>query len=127
MVRRRAVTEEQAVELIEDAELERYAQASVDYAQEIVSKCLAADIPAVIGRTDSLYRLDVLVRKEDVERVQEVLGVDWRAMAEREGTFEPGAGKPLEENEDGNLPCPACGTAAPLEDGACTDCGLQLE
>jgi predicted amidophosphoribosyltransferase len=24
-------------------------------------------------------------------------------------------------------PCPACGTAAPLVDGACSDCGLQLE
>ncbi|MCX5742256.1 MAG: hypothetical protein NT062_07150 [Proteobacteria bacterium] len=23
-------------------------------------------------------------------------------------------------------PCPACGTAAPLVDGACSDCGLQL-
>jgi hypothetical protein len=28
---------------------------------------------------------------------------------------------------DGELPCPACGTAAPLVDGACSDCGLQLE
>jgi len=25
------------------------------------------------------------------------------------------------------LPCPACGTAAPLVDGACSDCGLSLE
>jgi len=24
-------------------------------------------------------------------------------------------------------PCPACGTAAPLVDGACSDCGLQLD
>jgi hypothetical protein len=24
-------------------------------------------------------------------------------------------------------PCPACGTAAPLVDGACSDCGLVLE
>jgi predicted amidophosphoribosyltransferase len=24
-------------------------------------------------------------------------------------------------------PCPACGTAAPLVAGACSDCGLQLE
>lgn len=26
-----------------------------------------------------------------------------------------------------HLPCPACGTAAPLIEGACSDCGLQLE
>ncbi len=30
------------------------------------------------------------------------------------------------EQVDGELPCPACGTAAPLVDGACSDCGLQL-
>jgi hypothetical protein len=23
--------------------------------------------------------------------------------------------------------CPACGSSAPLEAGACSDCGLQLE
>jgi hypothetical protein len=33
----------------------------------------------------------------------------------------------LRPNEEGHLPCPACGTAAPLdEEGACTDCGLCL-
>jgi predicted RNA-binding Zn-ribbon protein involved in translation (DUF1610 family) len=26
-----------------------------------------------------------------------------------------------------HLPCPACGTAAPLVRGACSDCGLVLE
>jgi hypothetical protein len=30
-------------------------------------------------------------------------------------------------NDEGHLPCPACGTAAPLDaEGACTDCGLVL-
>ena len=29
--------------------------------------------------------------------------------------------------EGDELPCPACGTAAPLVAGACSDCGLQLE
>lgn len=28
--------------------------------------------------------------------------------------------------DDEELPCPACGTAAPLVDGACSDCGLML-
>ena len=27
----------------------------------------------------------------------------------------------------GDPPCPACGTAAPLVEGACSDCGLQLD
>jgi hypothetical protein len=34
---------------------------------------------------------------------------------------------PSEEPAEGEYPpCPACGTAAPLVDGACSDCGLQL-
>jgi hypothetical protein len=31
------------------------------------------------------------------------------------------------ETDAEHLPCPACGTAAPLVDGACSDCGLMLE
>jgi hypothetical protein len=26
----------------------------------------------------------------------------------------------------GGVTCPACGTTAPLDDGACSDCGLTL-
>ena len=50
---------------------------------------------------------------------------DWFSMLENEGT--DFAVKDLAPNEEGELPCPACGTAAPLVDGACSDCGLQLE
>ncbi len=31
-----------------------------------------------------------------------------------------------EEVDEGEPPCPCCGTAAPLVNGACSDCGLQL-
>jgi hypothetical protein len=41
------------------------------------------------------------------------------------------AGAPVQAlgvpTEEGEPPCPACGTAAPLLAGACADCGLQLE
>jgi hypothetical protein len=51
---------------------------------------------------------------------------DWRNHLEREGLA------PVElpaetDAESEHLPCPACGIAAPLVDGACSDCGLQLE
>ncbi len=46
-------------------------------------------------------------------------------MLENEGT--DFAVKSFEPDEAGELPCPACGTCAPLVDGACSDCGLQLE
>jgi len=44
---------------------------------------------------------------------------------QREGLMPQQALQPLPE--EGELPCPACGTAAPLVAGACSDCGLQLE
>ena len=49
---------------------------------------------------------------------------DWREGLVREGLA------PLEHSATADAehpPCPACGTAAPLVDGACSDCGLQLE
>ncbi len=46
-------------------------------------------------------------------------------MVRQEGTVE--AMVDVTPTEEGELPCPACGTAAPLVDGACSDCGLQLE
>jgi predicted RNA-binding Zn-ribbon protein involved in translation (DUF1610 family) len=49
---------------------------------------------------------------------------DWRDDLAREG-LAPVAVSVAEDAE--HLPCPACGTAAALVDGACSDCGLQLE
>ena len=50
---------------------------------------------------------------------------DWRDGLAREGLA------PVElataEADGEHPPCPACGTAAALVDGACSDCGLQLE
>jgi hypothetical protein len=50
------------------------------------------------------------------------VGGDWHDAFAREG-LEP---VKLDTSSD-ELPCPACGTAAPLVEGACSDCGLQLE
>ncbi len=55
----------------------------------------------------------------------ELLNREWIEMVQREGTVEQlGSSSP---NEEGELPCPACGTAAALVSGACSDCGLVLE
>jgi hypothetical protein len=63
-----------------------------------------------------------------VPRVARLLEERWRALALREGTIDarhPAVAAPAPAGADA-VPCPACGTAAPLADGACTDCGLQL-
>lgn len=58
--------------------------------------------------------------------VGELLDREWHAAVGREGL----AQSPINfvAHTDGDeLPCPACGTAAPLIEGACSDCGLQLD
>lgn len=56
-------------------------------------------------------------------RLSQLLHAGWRDALEREGL----APVAIELREDAeHLPCPACGTAAPLDDGACSDCGLFL-
>jgi len=49
---------------------------------------------------------------------------DWRQSLEREGVVPVTI--TIDEHAE-HLPCPACGTAAPLVGGACSDCGLVLE
>lgn len=59
-------------------------------------------------------------------RFAELRWSQWRAMVAREGVDPDALARPAAVDGDGEPPCPACGTAAPLVDGACSDCGLQL-
>jgi hypothetical protein len=52
---------------------------------------------------------------------------EWSELVEREGTAAAEVPLGVELETEGDMPCPACGTAAPLVGGACSDCGLQLE
>ncbi len=67
----------------------------------------------------------LLVREQDIGRVQALLREEWDAMLATEGVVSSAADVDLEAGPD-EPPCPACGTAAPLVEGACADCGLQL-
>jgi hypothetical protein len=51
---------------------------------------------------------------------------EWAEVLEREGVA-AAANMGVEAPDGEEPPCPACGTAAPLVEGACTECGLQLE
>ncbi|MEZ4368025.1 MAG: hypothetical protein R2939_17355 [Kofleriaceae bacterium] len=101
---------------------------SLAYMKEVRDKCLAAGIPAKVAAPSAGGgcgpKAHLLVEAVDVPRVAAVLDGEWRASLAREGVAPP----PLTAFADGeHLPCPACGTAAPLEAGACSDCGLQLD
>jgi len=51
---------------------------------------------------------------------------DWRSTLAREGLAPVAVAVAIADDAE-HLPCPACGTAAALVDGACSDCGIQLE
>ena len=70
-----------------------------------------------------------MVREEDLPKVAQLFRDAWMDAVKREGTMEGVQLVPLkvESAAEGDPPCPACGTAAPLVEGACSDCGLQLD
>lgn len=72
-------------------------------------------------------KVQVMVQRGDLEKVSAMFRDEWLAAVRAEGTAEQlvKLGTPLAEGAE--PPCPACGTAAPLVEGACSDCGLQLD
>ena len=67
----------------------------------------------------------LLVRETDIPKLGQLLRNQWADSVAAEGNVP--VVEDLRPNESGDLPCPACGTAAPLDaGGACTDCGLVL-
>jgi hypothetical protein len=106
-------------------------------AKELQAACEAAEIAAFLerdvccgkGSCNCAPKMQLLVAAEDVPKVARLLHDRWQGLLEREGTVEPAPGDAAAsgEAEGEHPPCPACGTAAPLVEGACTDCGLQLE
>jgi len=121
-----------------DAELMTCVQAPLGEAKRLRDACLASGIPVLLDRGGCCGqggsgcgcppKMDLLARAEDVPRVGRLLHEQWRELALREGTMtseHPSAAPPPAATDD--PPCPACGTAAPLAAGACSDCGLQLE
>jgi len=126
------VTRDEALKQLADAEVVPCVSAGIADAKEILDACLSADIPAILDRQDSCQghghacavRIDLCVRPEDLPKVMTMMHARWQSLLDREGTL-PDRAAPPAECED--PPCPACGTAAPLQEGACTGCGLQLE
>ena len=81
------------------------------------------------GRCGCAPKLDLLARAPDAPRIAHLLQERWRALALQEGTADddhPALAATTAPEEAAEPPCPACGTAAPLVDNACSDCGLQL-
>jgi hypothetical protein len=116
-----------------DAELVPCLEAPLPEAKQLRDACLQAEIPVLLDRggccgksgCGCAPKLALFARAEDVPRVSRLMHDRWREMALREGTVDLDHPAVAPSGED--PPCPACGTAAPLVGGQCSDCGLQLE
>ena len=126
----------EAEQVLADAEVVPCLEAPLLEAKALRDACLAAEIPVLLDRGGCCGKggggcgcppkLQLFARGEDVPRVGRLRHERWRELALREGTIDDShPAVAVAEGED--PPCPACGTAAPLAEGACRDCGLQLE
>jgi hypothetical protein len=126
------ITVLQAEEMLSDAELVPYVEGGVREMKELVNACLDAGIPALVGAepcadgASCAPKAQLVVRASDVDRVRGLMRDRWVELVEGLGVDAVGAPS-RDAPGDGELACPACGTAAPLVEGACSDCGLQLE
>jgi hypothetical protein len=119
---------------LSDVEVVACLQATLPEAKELRDACLAAEIPVLLDRDvccgkggcGCAPKIQLFARTEDLPRVNHLVHERWRALALRGGTITPRHPAVAAADRD-DPPCPACGTAAPLVSGACTDCGLQLE
>jgi hypothetical protein len=121
-----------AEKVLADAELVPCVETSLADARALVEACLARDVPALVSREACAKpscspKFRVMVREEDGARVSALLRQRWMDSLEREGLAPVAQPFQAPQSEEGEPPCPACGTAAPLVAGACGDCGLQLE
>ena len=108
------------------ADLVPAAQTAPQDAREIVTACINAGIPAMLGHR-ALPKLEVLVPSGDIRRAQAILRERWLgllAQADERQAVLADLGLPVASTV--SAPCPACGSTDSLSDGACPDCGLQL-
>jgi hypothetical protein len=153
------LTDEEVIASMAAEDVTPITRGSIEDCRETQRRLLEARVPAaiheaqdVVGEAGHFRILQVVVRKEDVERSVEVLQLDWVEDAQREGLMEEmrrsdddskssgegdgeGDGEGEGEGEgdgDGDgeeepePACPACGCTKPLKKGKCRDCGLHL-
>jgi hypothetical protein len=129
-----------ADQLLADVELVPALEGVVSAARELERALLGLEIPVRLGAPPKkaccaggcgcASKLQLLVRPDDVPRVGEFMRREWLEAVAREGV-DPSSLMPLALTESGEtegpLACPACGFKGELVEGACGDCGLQLE
>ncbi len=116
-------------------ELVLFIESSIAQARELERRLLENDIPVSLAKPPAKAccaggcgcgaKVQLLGREEDLPRLSSLLQSEWLEAVRREGTVGESGLVPL--GVPGEEACPACQFAGPLKDGACADCGLQLE
>lgn len=122
-------------EALAGAELVAVSQGTLTDVKRQVEQLVEQGIPARAGADAGCAsggckpKAQLMVRREDLERVVVLLQRDWLDAARREGTLDEEYLSKLRAahaTAADDPPCPACGHVGPLVAGACADCGLQL-
>ena len=121
---------------LDEASFIAVAEGPIPYIKELLHKCQEAEIPAIAGKPPGDCgpgcgtRTHLLVQEADIPRVARLMQSGWLDMVAREGTLESAhlisAASSTGDSDSDELPCPACGTVAPLVEGECSECGLFL-
>ncbi len=123
---------------LKDAPLVPCTEASLLYARELEAQLLEAEIAATLAKPPAkaccgsggcgcASRFQVMVRKDEFEKAIGLFQGEFQEALAREGLGQGLVSLGVEPEGEGEPPCPACGHAAPLVEGACAGCGLQLE
>ncbi len=124
-----ALTVGQADAMLASQELVTASAGAIHEMKALRERCLAVGIPATIGCPGGGGscgpKTHLLVSANDLARLAQFFSDEWYARLNAEGLPPVVLKVPLPEHAD-EPPCPACGTAAPLVQGACSDCGLML-
>lgn len=123
-----SLTATTAEDLLDGADLVTAMAGSIPEMKALRDRCLEAGIPAVIGCPGGGRscgpKTHLLIHEDSMPQLQTLLRDEWHDQMALEGLAPVRI--TIDENAE-HLPCPACGTAAALVEGACSDCGLQLE
>jgi hypothetical protein len=126
------LTPELAEQLLDGHDLVTAMAGTIPDMKVLRDRCLEAGIPALIGCPGGGRscgpKTHLLIREAEMPRLSVLLRDEWHGELERQGLgrIDLAALNATAEASE-HPPCPACGTAAALVDGACSDCGLQLE
>jgi hypothetical protein len=122
-----ALTVDEAEDLLRGQPVVPVLAGSLQDIKKLRDQCLGAGIPVLMGCPDASgsccgTKTHLMVEESTIPSVARLLQTQWHDALAREGLPTVAAGAGAGEHP----PCPACGTAAALVAGACSDCGLFL-